>query len=240
MQFSFVIPVYNHAASLASVIDGCIELGLPVIVVDDGSTDGITDVLARYDDITVIRHERNSGKGEAIRSGLKEALKISDFAVTIDADGQHVPGDAVRMMESIQEGARPIVIGARKNMQGDETIPWTSRFGRKFSNFWVRLSGGPVLTDTQSGFRIYPAKEILRLKSRARRFQFEVEILTLANWNKIPVYEVPVSVVYPEHGKRISHFRPIIDFLRNSSTFTRLIAMRLFLPPGLRRRISMS
>lgn len=238
MQFSFVIPVYNHASSLASVLDGCIKLGLPVIVVDDGSTDGITEVLARYDKITVIRHMRNSGKGEAILSGLKEASKIADFAVTIDADGQHVPGDAVRMMESIKEGERPIVIGARKNMLDDETIPWTSRFGRNFSNFWVRLSGGPMLTDTQSGFRIYPIKEILGLKSRARRFQFEVEILALANWNKIPVYEVPVSVVYPEPGKRVSHFRPFVDFLRNSSTFTRLIAMRLIFPPGLRRRMS--
>jgi glycosyltransferase involved in cell wall biosynthesis len=240
MQFSFVIPVYNHAASLASVIDGCIKLGLPVIVVDDGSTDRVSEVLGCYDNITVVSHKKNSGKGAAIRSGLKEALKISDFAVTIDADGQHVPGDAVRMMESIQEGARPIVIGARKNMQGDARIPWTSRFGRKFSNFWVRLSGGPVLTDTQSGFRIYPVKEVLSLKSRADRFQFEVEILALANWHKILVYEIPVSVVYPGHGMRVSHFRPFVDFLRNSSTFTRLIAMRLILPPVLRRRMSLS
>jgi glycosyltransferase involved in cell wall biosynthesis len=239
MLFSFVIPVYNHAPTLASVIDGCIELGLPVIVVDDGSTDGITEVLARYDNITVIRHGKNFGKGEAIRSGLKEALKIVDFAVTIDADGQHLPADAVRMIESIHEGARPVVIGARKNMLDDETIPWTSRFGRKFSNFWVRLSGGPVLTDTQSGFRIYPVKEILSLKGRARRFQFEVEILVLANWHKIPVYEVPVSVDYPENGKRVSHFRPFVDFLRNSSTFTRLIAMRLVFSPVLRRRMSL-
>lgn len=238
MQFSFVIPVYNHAASLAYVLDGCIKLGLPVIVVDDGSTDGVSEVLGRYDNISVVRHKRNCGKGAAIRSGLKEALKISDFAVTIDADGQHVPGDAVKMIESIKEGEMPIVIGARKNMQGN-AIPWTSRFGRKFSNFWVRLSGGPVLTDTQSGFRIYPVKEVLSLKSRAERFQFEVEILALANWHKIPVYEVPVSVVYPGHGMRVSHFRPFVDFLRNSSTFTRLIAMRLILPPGLRRRMSL-
>ncbi len=98
MQFSFVIPVYNHADSLASVIDGCIELGLPVIVVDDGSTDGITEILTRYHNITVIRHVRNSGKGEAILSGLKEASKIADFAITIDADGQHLPGDAVSIM----------------------------------------------------------------------------------------------------------------------------------------------
>ncbi len=234
MRFSFVIPVYNHAGSLASVLDGCIKLGLPVIVVDDGSTDGISEVLSRYSDISVVRHEKNLGKGAAIRSGLKAALGIADFAVTLDADGQHAPSDAVKLIESIKAGVRPMVIGARKNMQGDAAVPWTSRFGRKFSNFWVRLSGGPVLTDTQSGFRIYPVKEILGLKSRAKRFQFEVEILVLAHWQKIPVYEVPVSVVYPEAGMRISHFRPFVDFLRNSLTFTRLIAMRLLIPHSLR------
>ena len=240
MQFSFVIPVYNHAGSLASVLDGCIKLGLPVIVVDDGSTDGVSEVLSRYNHISVIRHERNLGKGEAIRSGLKAATEIADFAVTIDADGQHLPDDAIKMIESIRDGDRPVVIGARQNMLGDVSIPWTSRFGRKFSNFWVRLSGGPVLTDTQSGFRIYPVKEILRLKSRAKRFQFEVEILALAHWHKIPVYEVPVSVIYPGRGVRISHFRPFIDFLRNSATFTRLIIMRILIPPILRRRLTQS
>jgi len=240
MQFSFVIPVYNHAASLASVLDGCVKLGLPVIIVDDGSTDGVSEVLSRFSDISVVRHKKNLGKGEAIRSGLKAASRIADFAVTLDADGQHMPDDAVKLIESIKEGIRPIVIGARKNMLEDTAIPWTSRFGRKFSNFWVRLSGGPVLTDTQSGFRIYPVKEILGLKSRAKRFQFEVEILVLAHWHKIPVYEVPVSVVYPEGGMRISHFRPFVDFLRNSLTFTRLIAMRLLMPPFLRRRLSLS
>ena len=237
MQFSFVIPVYNHAGSLASVLDGCIKLGLPVIVVDDGSTDGATEILNRYSNISVVRHEKNLGKGEAIRSGLKAATEIADFAVTIDADGQHLPDDAIKMIESIKDGDRPIVIGARKNMLGDASIPWTSRFGRKFSNFWVRLSGGPVLTDTQSGFRIYPVKEILGLKSRAKRFQFEVEILVLAQWHKIPIYEVPVSVVYPEGGMRISHFRPFVDFMRNSITFTRLIAMKLFVPMFLRKRV---
>jgi glycosyltransferase involved in cell wall biosynthesis len=240
MQFSFVIPVYNHAASLASVLDGCIKLDLPVIVVDDGSTDGVSEVLNRYNNISVIRHEKNLGKGEAIRSGLSAVSAIADFAITIDADGQHMPDDAIKMIESIKEGDRPVVIGARKNMLDDMAIPWTSRFGRKFSNFWVRLSGGPVLTDTQSGFRIYPVKEILRLKSRAKRFQFEVEILVLARWHKIPVYEVPVSVIYPGRGVRVSHFRPFVDFLRNSATFTRLIAMRIFIPPFIRRRLSLS
>ncbi len=109
-----------------------------------------------------------------------------------------------------------------------EHVPWTSRFGRKFSNFWVWLSGGPALLDSQSGMRIYPLPQALYLGTKARRFQFEVEILVRAKRNGVPVIEVPVRVNYNPTGSRISHFRPFVDFLRNSSTFTRLIFNRIF------------
>ena len=107
-------------------------------------------------------------------------------------------------------------------------IPWTSRFGRKFSNFWVRTSGGPKISDTQSGMRIYPLPETMGLNARARRFQFEVEILVQARRRGIPIIEAPVSVVYGADGARISHFRPFVDFFRNAKTFTRLIFTRIF------------
>jgi hypothetical protein len=92
----------------------------------------------------------------------------------------------------------------------------------------VRTSGGPVISDSQSGFRIYPLPEALNLKIKARRFQFEVEILVQARRKGIPVMESPVRVNYNPNGARISHFRPFVDFLRNSSTFTRLIFRRIF------------
>ena len=80
-------------------------------------------------------------------------------------------------------------------MQGAD-VPWTSRFGRGFSNFWVRMAGGPAVEDSQSGFRIYPLPECLHLDVKARRFQFEIEILAKAGWNRVPVVESPVSVSY--------------------------------------------
>jgi hypothetical protein len=107
-------------------------------------------------------------------------------------------------------------------------VPWTSRFGRKFSNFWVRCAGGPALSDTQSGMRIYPLPEAARLEVRARRFQFEVEILVKAGWAGIPVVEAPVGVSYRPGMERISHFRPFVDFCRNSAAFSRLICQRIF------------
>ena len=115
-------------------------------------------------------------------------------------------------------------------------VPWTSRFGRKFSNFWVRASGGPDVADTQSGFRLYPLPEALDLKVESCRFQFEVEILVKAQWKGIPVITVPVSVAYDE--TRISHFRPFRDFIRNSETFSRLMFQRAVVPRKKRAGIS--
>jgi hypothetical protein len=140
------------------------------------------------------------------------------------------------MIQAIPDNMRPIVVGMREGMI-KRGVPWTSRFGRKFSNFWVLLSGGPRITDSQSGFRIYPLPESLGLKVIAKRFQFEVEILVKAKWNHIPVIETPINVSYRPGRERISHFHPFIDFLRNSSTFTRLIVQRILIPPFMRKRL---
>ncbi|PKN17819.1 MAG: glycosyltransferase family 2 protein [Deltaproteobacteria bacterium HGW-Deltaproteobacteria-6] len=229
-RFAFIIPVYNHAATVAQVIKQAQAFGYPVFVVDDGSTDGTAQRLAEIKDIHLLRHEKNQGKGASILTGFMAASGVADYAITVDADGQHYPEDALKLINAIPAKKRPMVIGAREGMTAalGAHIPWTSRFGRKFSNFWVRLSGGPMLSDSQSGMRIYPLPEALSLHTRARRFQFEVEILVQAHRKGIPIIEKPVRVVYNPDGSRISHFRPFVDFLRNSKTFTRLIFTRIF------------
>lgn len=234
-RFGVLIPVYNHAGGVALVIERALALNLPVWVVDDGSTDGTAEALTRFGGITVLRHEKNRGKGEAILTGFAAMAGTADWAVTLDADGQHDPADVPGLIRAIPAGGRPIVIGRREGMIGED-VPWTSRFGRKFSNFWVRLAGGPVLSDTQSGMRIYPLPESVNLGVRARRFQFEVEILVRARWMGIPVIEAPVRVSYTPGMKRISHFRPFVDFCRNSATFIRLIFLRIVCPDLRSRR----
>lgn len=234
-RFAFIIPVYNHAGMVESVIEKTRSYKYPIIVIDDGSTDGTADRLAVLKDVKVITHPVNRGKGAAIKTGFNEAAGIADWAITIDADGQHDPADAAGMIASIPVGERPIVIGARRDMIGED-VPWTSRFGRGFSNFWVRASGGPPVNDSQSGFRIYPIPECIRLDARAERYQFEVEILARAGWKGIPVIEAPISVVYSPPTGRISHFRPFIDFCRNSSVFSGLIFRRIFIPRLFRRK----
>jgi glycosyltransferase involved in cell wall biosynthesis len=229
-RFAFVIPVYNHAGTVAQVVKSAQALGFPIFVVDDGSTDNTYDQIKEIAGISILRHQKNMGKGAAIMTGFAAAAIVADWAITIDADGQHYPEDAHRLITAIPQDGRAIVVGAREGMAGAEGahIPWTSRFGRKFSNFWVWASGGAILSDSQSGMRLYPLPEAMLLTTKARRFQFEVEILVMARRKGLKVVEAPVRVVYNPDGKRISHFRPFIDFLRNSQTFARLIFTRIF------------
>ncbi len=229
-RVAFIIPVYNHAGTVAQVARQALALGHPVYVVDDGSTDETPKRLAEIKGISLLQHDKNQGKGAAILTGFMAASNEADFAITIDADGQHYPEDALKLIDAIPQGRRPIIVGAREGMNAEQGahIPWTSRFGRKFSNFWVYMSGGPWLSDSQSGMRLYPLPEALSLPTRARRFQFEVEVLVKAKRKGIPILETPVRVFYQTGDERISHFRPFVDFLRNSKTFTRLIFSRIF------------
>jgi len=230
-RFAVIIPVYNHGPAVENVIAKTLGLGLPLFVVDDGSTDDTHERIRRFKDIHILRHSQNTGKGAAIMTGFLEASRIANWAITLDADGQHNPQDAKRLVQAAEKGRRAIIVGRRIGMEG-ANVHWTSRFGRKFSNFWVRVSGGPWMSDSQSGFRIYPLPEAIQWGVKSRRFEFEVEVLVRAHWEKTPVIEVPVNVSYLPPRERISHFRPWMDFLRNAKTFTRLIVLRFFIKLG--------
>lgn len=242
-RFAIIVPVYNHGGTVGEVIHKSLLTGLPVVVIDDGSTDSTPEKIGeivfsrqsvRFSApmLTVVRHPGNKGKGAALRNGMETACEFADWAISVDADGQHDPLEIIELIRAIPKHSRPIVIGKRKGMD-DNHVPWTSRFGRKFSNFWVRMSGGPKMLDSQSGFRIYPLPETLNLKTRARRFQYEIEVLVRAHRRRIEIVEVPVSVIYPQKEFRISHFRPFIDFMRNFKTFMELIVERLLILPFL-------
>jgi glycosyltransferase involved in cell wall biosynthesis len=223
---AFVIPTYNHGRTVREIATQAAATGCPVWVVDDGSTDETPREIENLDGVTVIRHPENRGKGAALITGLNAAAPQARWVVSVDADGQHSPAEAVHLLDAVVGLDRPAIVLGRREGMHDTTIPWTSRFGRGFSNFWVRASGGPRVSDSQTGFRVYPAREVLCLPVESRRFQFEVEVLVLAHRAGIDVVEVPVSVVYGPPGGRVSHFRPWRDFWRNSSTFTRLIVRR--------------
>lgn len=227
-RIAIVIPVYNHGTRISDVVHKTAALGYPLYVVDDGSTDTTAAMLAAMDHqhMTVLTHPHNMGKGAALLTGFQEAQKNCGWAVSIDADGQHKPEDIENLLQARDGEQCAIIIGNRQGMNQSH-VPWTSKAGRKFSNFWVWVSGGPLVGDSQSGFRLYPLPEVLDLDVHAKRFQYEVEVLVKGHQQKIPVIETAVQVVYQKDTERISHFHPCRDFLRNAVTFSGLIFQRV-------------
>jgi len=218
-----VIPLYNHGRTVRQVAERAIGHGYRLIVVDDGSTDKGPENLNGLD-LTLIRHKKNFGKGAAILSGAREAARqrFSNMVV-VDADGQFDPAEAGKLFAAA-EGAEPcLVIGARRMEEAG--APGASLFGRKFSNFWVHLESGLTLPDTQSGLRLYPVAELLRLPLASRGFAFEVEVIARMAWAGIEVRSVPVAVSYP--ADRLSHFDKFADNFRLSLCHTRLVARAL-------------
>ena len=231
MKTLIVIPLYNHGASVAQVAEKALATGLPLLVVDDGSTDEGLQVVRHLPCHTLMFAE-NRGKGAAIMAGAEFAAK-HDFEaiITIDGDGQHDPADVPLLMAKAKEQWPAIVVGARQMVQ--DTVPRASRFGRHFSNFWVRLECGADLPDTQSGFRLYPVAALQFFSWSRRRYDFEIEVLVRASWAGIKLTSVDVSVHYPLAAERVSHFHKGMDNLRLSLLHSRLVLRRLLsLPTG--------
>lgn len=216
LKYCVLIPTYNNAGTLARVLDGVLAITQNIIVVNDGATDGTAEILRNYPNVHQIHLPVNKGKGNALNIGFKEAIKLNyDFAITIDSDGQHFPEDIPVFLEALrQEKNRNVLyIGSRNMKQHD--VPGSSSFGNKFSNFWFWFETGTWLTDTQCGYRLYPLREIEKLKLYTPKFEFEIEIIVRAAWNGTLIKNIPVKISYDE-AERVSHFRKGPDFARIS------------------------
>lgn len=221
-----IIPTYNNAGTLASVINGVLRYTDRIIAVNDGSNDLTADILRRFRNITVVTHEVNRGKGVALQTGFKKAVeKGYRYAVTIDSDGQHNPDDLPGFIEKIEAEPDSMIVGAR-NME-QSTVPGKSSFGHKFSNFWYKVETGIALPDTQSGYRLYPVQKLKDIRYITNRFEFEIEVIVRAAWAGLNVTSVPVSVIYFPKETRVSHFRPLQDFTRVSILNTVLVFLAL-------------
>lgn len=210
-----VIPTYNNDRTLGGVIAGVRRYCADIFVVNDGSTDRTAEVLASTEGIRTIAYARNRGKGYALRRGLRAAREAGfRYALTIDSDGQHYPDDIARFIERIERRPDTLLIGAR-NLTADN-MPARNTFANRFSNFWYLVETGRRLEDTQSGFRLYPLRQLGRLRSLCSRYEFEVEVIVRAAWRGVEVENIPVRVYYAPDGERVSHFRPLRDFTRIS------------------------
>ncbi|NDV26737.1 DUF2062 domain-containing protein [Desulfovibrio sp. JC010] len=221
-----VIPVYNHGATLRDVARRAMNYG-EVLIVDDGSTDGGPAEVGDLD-LTLISHDENLGKGQAILTAAEKARALGKtHIITIDADGQHFPEEIPTFIEAIQQSPETIFVGSR-NFQG-QNVPGASKFGRSFSNFWLRVQTGIKLSDVQSGFRAYPLEIFEVAKTSETRYAFEVEILVKSAWAGYDLKDLPIEVHYPDPQERVSHFDAIKDNVRISMLNTRL-TMRSFVP----------
>ena len=131
-----LIPTYNNAVTLEGVLHHVQQYASSnVLVVNDGSTDGTQEILAKFPDINIVNLPTNKGKGNALRTGFSEARKLGwKYAITIDSDGQHDPADLPKMASMVRENPTAMVMGARD--MGQSERPGKSSFGNKFSNFW--------------------------------------------------------------------------------------------------------
>ena len=234
-----IIPTYNNCKTLQKVIEGVLVYTENVIVVNDGSTDSTSEILAKFPQIQLINISKNKGKGNALREGFSRANSLGyDFAITIDSDGQHFPDDLPVFIEALQNAPNKevLLIGSRNMTQAG--VPKKSSFGNKFSNFWFWVETGIRLQDTQSGFRLYPLFAMRNLKFHTHKFEFEIEAIVKAAWNDIEVKNIPIQVHY-EMENRVSHFRPFKDFTRISilNTWFVLVTFLYIKPRNLFRKL---
>ncbi len=224
MNCCVVIPVYNSPYIKEVVLD-VLSLGYTIIVVNDGSDEKLDlDDL----DVNLVEHAQNMGKGEAILSGAKKAKELGfECFVTMDADKQHISSEIKKLLDNYQPNT--IIIGNR-DFSGDD-VPNSSKFGRKFSNFWVGLETSKILGDTQSGFRLYPI-DILDLPLKNKRFDFEIEILVYHSHRCGKIKDVEVECYYPPVQERISHFDKVDDNIRLTILHTKLVMQRFLLLRG--------
>jgi glycosyltransferase involved in cell wall biosynthesis len=209
-----IVPAYDAEGTIGNVVRDLVRLwpwkpdGGAVIVVDDGSSDS-TSKVARDAGAMVVKHTSNLGKGAALRTGFRRALALSaETAVTLDADGQHLPDDAVLLAES-DAHAGALVLGVRALAR--DGAPRANRFGNRVSNFFLSHFAGLKLADTQCGLRRYPIARTLALGGSSNGYAYEAECVLRAARAGVPIVEIPVRVVYPAEHLRITHFRSVRD-----------------------------
>ncbi|ABG59372.1 DUF2062 domain-containing protein [Cytophaga hutchinsonii] len=208
-----LIPTYNNATAIAAVIEGVLEYTSNIVIVNDGSTDNTRSILENYPDLLVVEHAKNSGKGMALRTGFKAAFKHGyKYAISIDSDGQHYPDDLHLFIEQIDAHPNAIIIGARNMDQPN--VPGKSTVGNRASSFWFWVVTGIKLTDTQSGYRLYPLEPISKIHFLTRKYEFEIEVMVRCSWKGVNVLSIPIKVFYPPADERITHFRPFKDVTR--------------------------
>jgi len=238
-----VIPVYNHPATIGTMVAAVRAHGLPCVLVDDGSEPGCAAVLdtlaASGPDVTLVRLPVNQGKGGAMMAGLREALRRGHtHALQIDADGQHATADIPAFIALSKASPDAVICGTPVY---DRSVPKGRLYGRYLTHVWVWINTLSLdIRDSMCGFRVYPLAPTVAAIDGARlgrRMDFDPEILVRLHWRGVPFVHQPTAVTYPQDG--ISHFRGLEDNVLISRMHARLFfGMLLRLPMLLWRKVA--
>ena len=226
MKPCLAIPIYDHGETIGNVVESLEYLGLPCLIVDDGSNEPTKSVLAelqqRFDWVEVVHHDVNRGRGAALRTAYQAAgARGMSHVIQIDADGQHNASDVPLFLEAIESNADALILG---EPIFDDSVPFHRLHGRKLSRgiVWLETLSLSV-HDPLCGFRCIPLAVTLPLLDRTRtgdRMEFDPELIIRLVRAGVPVINVPTRVQYHEEG--VSHFRMVEDNLRIAWVYLRL------------------
>lgn len=225
---AFLIPVYRHGSTLEGVVSSIENLGLHIIVADDGNGDKDKEYIRKVQQkrpslVTVVTLPKNRGKGAACRAGV---LKARDMGFThvfqVDSDGQHDTSRASAFLDAAKRNPGAVICGMPEY---DESAPSLRLNGRKVANAWVHIvTLSNEIKDALIGFRVYPVEPYVRLLRHHavidNRMAYDIDILVHLSWAGLPVISLPVKVSYPKDG--VSNFRAVRDNARISLCYTRL------------------
>ena len=212
-----IIPAYNPDRKLIELASELCDRGIEnILVVNDGSEQQaleIFDQLSNY--AVVLTHDINRGKGAAIKTALRYVSdNLSDIQgiAMLDADGQHRPEDAMRLLTQLHENDTGLVLGVR-SFNGK--IPLRSLFGNTVTKYVFRLCSGKWVSDTQTGLRAFSADLVPKLLNvKGERYEYEMNVLLACAKNKTRITEVPIATIYHDDSNSCSHFRTIRDSVR--------------------------
>jgi len=214
LTWAVLIPAYNAAASIGSVIQGCSRY-LPlqnIIVVDDGSEDD-TKVVAEESGAIVLRLDQNRGKGQALRTGFKHLTDFNpDWIICLDADGQHDPDLIPEFQHKAATGKYGLIIG---NRMGDtSSMPRSRRFSNGISTLMLKWRTGIDLLDVQCGYRALRLADVLKMQLQSESYEIEVEMILAAWRNGIKIGWVPIPTMYQDESSYLKKLPETLRFLK--------------------------
>jgi len=208
MKLSIIIPAYNEKSTIQEIIRrvAATQLACEILVVDDGSTDGTREILAGLDGkngVRVFSHAKNKGKGAAVRTGIEQAQ--GEVLLIQDADLEYNPRDYPALLQPIEEGIADVVYGSRFLGGARRPILFWNMVANKILTFVTNILYNNILTDMETGYKIFRKEVVGNLKLHARGFDFEPEFTAKVLKRHARIFEVPITFNPREYmdGKKI-------------------------------------